>query len=75
MSGASRQKRASRILRDGWAALTGVTSPDAADLGNFIMANRPTVVFTQPPELGALAATLKQYEIAFRRNSAISEAL
>ena len=32
-------------------------------------------MFTEPPELGAAAAVLKQYEITFRRNSAISEAL
>lgn len=63
------------VTDEQWAALPGVTIPDAADPGNFIIANRPTVVFTQPPELGALAATLKQYKIAFRRNSAISEAL
>ena len=37
--------------------------------------NQPIVVFVPPPELGAPAANLKQYEITFRRNSAISEAL
>ena len=41
----------------------------------FIIANRPTIIFTPPPALGALAADLKQYEITLKRNSAISEAL
>ena len=63
------------VTDEQWAALPGVTTPDADNPGNFIVANRPTVVFAQPPEHGALAATLKQYQIAFRRNSAISEAL
>ena len=63
------------VTDEQWAGLPGVTTPDADNPGNFIIANRPTVAFTQPPELGALAATLKQYEIVFRRNSAISEAL
>lgn len=63
------------VTDDQWASLPGVTIPDVDNPGNFIIANRPTVTFTQPPELGAVAAVLKQYEIAFRRNSAISEAL
>ena len=58
-----------------WADLPGVAIPDINNAGNFIIAKRPTVIFTQPPELGAVAATLKQYEIAFRRNAAITEAL
>ena len=58
-----------------WALLPGVTAPDAEHPENFIIANIPTVEFMQPPELGAPAAVLKQYEISFRRNSAISEAL
>ena len=58
-----------------WTLLPGNTAPDAANPGNLIIANRPTVEFMQPPELGAAAAVLKQYEISFRRNSAISEAL
>lgn len=63
------------VTDDQWALLPGVSIPDGNNPGNFIIANRPTVVFTEPPELGAAAAVLKQYEIAFRRNSAISEAL
>ena len=60
---------------DQWALLPSVTAIDAANPGNFIIANKPTVEFTQPPQLGAAAAVLKQYEISFRCNSAISEAL
>ena len=63
------------VTDDQWAVLPGVTAPDAEHPGNFIVANRPTVEFMQPPQLGAAAAVLKQYEISFRRNSAISEAL
>lgn len=58
-----------------WATLPGVVAinPDNAD--QLIIADRPNIVFTPPPKLGAAAATLKQYEIAFRRNAAISEGL
>lgn len=63
------------VTDEQWALLPGVATPDANNAGFFILANRPVVTFTEAPELGALAAQLKQYEIAFRRNSAISEAL
>ena len=53
-----------------WATL-----PDQLNDGAFIIADRPTIIFTPAPELGAAAANLKQYEISFRRNAAISEAL
>ena len=58
-----------------WADLPGVAIPDINNAGNFIIAIRPTVILTQPSKLGAVAATLKQYEIAFRRNAVITEAL
>ena len=58
-----------------WATLPGVTEADPINIGNFIIAERPTITFTPPPELGAVAAILKQYEISFRRNAAISEGL
>ena len=58
-----------------WATLPGVTVADQLNDGAFIIADRPTIIFTPAPELGAAAANLKQYEISFRRNAAISEAL
>lgn len=58
-----------------WAMLPGNAINDPENEGEIIIANRPTIVFTPPPELNAAAAILKQYEITFRRNSAISEAL
>ena len=58
-----------------WAMLPGNAVVDPENEGEIIIADRPTIIFTPPPELGALAANLKQYEITLRRNSAISEAL
>lgn len=58
-----------------WAMLPGVAINDPDNVGAVIIANRPTIIFAPPPELGAAAANLKQYEITFRRNSAISESL
>ena len=63
------------VTEEQWALLPGNTAPDAENPGNLIIANRSTVEFMQPPKLGAAAAVLKQYEISFRRNLAISEAL
>ena len=58
-----------------WALLPGVAIANENNAGELIIAERPAIIFTLPPELGAAAAILKQYEISFRRNSAISEAL
>ena len=58
-----------------WAMLPGVAINDPDNVGAVIIANRPIIIFAPPPELGAAAANLKQYEITFRRNSAISESL
>ena len=58
-----------------WEMLPGVAMNNPDNEGEIIIGDRPIVVFAPPPELGAAAAILKQYEITFRRNSAISEAL
>ena len=58
-----------------WALLPGVAIANENNAGELIIAEHPAIIFTLPPELGAAAANLKQYEISFRRNSAISEAL
>ena len=63
------------VTDDQWATLPGVATPDVDNVGQFIIAHRPAVIFIPPPDLGATAAVLKQYEISFRRNAAISEAL
>ena len=56
-----------------WATLPGFTEADPINIGDFIIAERPTIIFTPPPELGVVATILKQYEISFRENVAISE--
>lgn len=58
-----------------WKMLPGVAMDDPDNEGEIIIENRPIIVFAPPPELGAAAAILKQYEKTFRRNSAISEVL
>ena len=58
-----------------WVMLPGVAMNDPDNEGEFIVENRPIIIFAPPPELGAAAAILKRYKIIFRRNSAISEAL
>ena len=63
------------VSDDQWASLPGVAIADKNNVGEFIIAAHPVIIFTPAPELGAPAANLKQYEISFRRNSAISEAL
>ena len=55
--------------------LPGNATVDPVNIEALVIADRPIIVFAPPPELGAAAANLKQYEIIFRRNSAISEAL
>ena len=57
------------------ATLPGVAVADQDNNGVHIIVDRTTVVSTPAPELGAAAAILKQYEISFRQNAAISEAL
>ena len=76
MSGAPRHEWIPRFLchRPTMGSSSG-SHNNVNNPGQFLIADRPTVIFTQPPELGAPAATLKQYEIAFRKNSAILEAL
>ena len=58
-----------------WAMHPGVAIDHPDNVGEVIIADRPIIIFAPPPELGAAAAILKQYEITFRRNLAISESL
>ena len=58
-----------------WAMLLGVAIDDPDNVGEVIIADRPIIIFAPPPELGAAAAILEQFEIIFWRNSAISESL
>ena len=58
-----------------WASLPGVAIADENNAEEPIIAERLAIIFTPPLELGTAAVDLKQYEIAFRRNSAISDAL
>ena len=47
--------------------LPGNVVDDPENEGEIIIADRPTIIFTPPPELGALAANLMQYEDATRQ--------